>query len=182
MPCTTPRCCAHSPTASTLGCEVRQRVVDDDPALDVAGRRRGRASICGRMPTEMTTRSAGEELAAGAAGTPVGPVISSRVALEQHRRRRAPPSRARAARPRRASSWRSIRRSMRCTTVVVAAERGEPVRGLEPEQAAADHDRARPSRAASTIAAQSSGPRKTWRVLRRPGSAGRARREPVHRT
>ena len=68
---------------------------------------------------------------------------------------------------------------MRCTTVVAQPSDGEPVRGLEPEQAAADHDGALAVRG-PVIAAQSSGPRKTW-ACSAPGiggtSASRARAE-----
>ena len=61
-----------------------------------------------------------------------------------------------------------------------AAERREPVGGLEPEQAAADHDRALPG-ARRAIAAQSSGPRKTW-ACSAPGIGGTSASEPVQRT
>ena len=53
-----PRCCAHSPTARTLGSRGRQRVVDDDPALDVQAHGAARAPSAAGCRREMTTRSA----------------------------------------------------------------------------------------------------------------------------
>ena len=111
-----------------------QAVVDDDPALDLqpgVAQRGRRAGGCrprrrrGRSRARCRPRSA---------APPRG----------RRRRRARPPSRARAARrtpsasiagaaspPRRASSWRSISRSTRCTTVVGHAEPRERVGGLQ---------------------------------------------------
>ena len=99
MPCTTPRCCgalADGEHARVARSPARRR---RRSRARRSARRRARASTCGRMPTEMTTRSAGST-SPPASRTPSARDLL-RVALEQDRRRRAPPSRARAARPRR---------------------------------------------------------------------------------
>ena len=58
IPCTTPRCSRALADREHARVRGDQRVVDDDPAVDLQARRRARASTCGRMPTEITTRSA----------------------------------------------------------------------------------------------------------------------------
>ena len=64
-----------------------------------------------------------------------------RLRLEPEREALAPRATAAAGRRRVRSSWRSISHGIRCTTVTSMPRALQPVRGLEPEQAAADDDR-----------------------------------------
>ena len=163
MPWTTPRCCAHSPTASTRGCEVTMRVVDDDPALDVEARRRARGRPAARMPTEMTTRSAGELVPsakrsrdARRAGDLLACWRSSRTST---------PSASIAGREQRGGAGVELALHQAVHEVHdrrLAAERGERRSAASSPSRPPPMTTARRAARRLAIAAQSSGPRKTW--------------------
>ena len=154
----------------------RQVVVDHDPAVDRPAPSRGRArpaagcrprSRPGR-PRRTRRRRAGRRAAvissvlrSSSTSTPSASIAGASSAA-------APPS-----------SWRSIRRSMRCTTVTSQPSEASPYAASRPSRPPPMTTARRPAWAA--IAAQSSGPRKTW-ACSAPGIGGTSASEPVHRT
>ncbi len=146
------------------GCEVGEPVVDDDRRARLqAGR--AREVTWGRIPTATTTRSQSSSprpRTRSPCDPPRHPQISSVGVLS------GPPPRALASpgassAAAGASSWRSISRSTRWTTVVAHPRRASPCAASRPSRpppmtAASPRASSRPPRA---IASQSSGSRKT---------------------
>ena len=151
-------------------------------------RRRARARRPGRMPAATTTRSAGELRRRRRARTPsTRPLPGDRLGrgADAHVDAAGRAARARAARAAERSSCCSISRSARCTTVTCTPALAQPARGLEPEQAAADHDRAaRARRPPPRIARASARVRNDVdaRQVERRGPAAANGREPVAST
>ena len=175
MPWTTPRCCAHSPTARTRGSEVTMASSTTIPRSTWSPTARAR-STCGRMPTEMTTTSA------GSSSPPASRTPSGRISSVLRSSRTCTPSCSIAGVSSVAapwSSWRSIRRSMRCTTVVSHPSEASPYAASRPSSPP-PITTALPC-ACSVIAAQSSGPRNTWACCA-PGIGGTSASLPVQIT
>ena len=180
-----PRCCAHSPTASTPGRLVFIASSTMIPRSQTSPIERA-SSVSGRMPIETTTRSAMSSVPSlkrrpwARSGPMICCVLRSN-STSMSRPCRAGASRALAP----ASSWRSMSRSSRCTTVTAqpcaAMPRAASRPSRPPPMTAA---RATPPAAAATrIASQSAGSRKGCTpasVI--PGIGGMSGWEPVART
>ena len=129
--------------------EGLHRVVHDDAAVAVQARGLGERDV-GPDADRHHDELGGERLAVLEADARDAPGLAGdeRLGLRLAGGTRGPWLRASSAAGRAAvrSSWRSISHGMRCTTVTSMPRSVEPVRRLEPEQPAADHDRVRDAR------------------------------------
>ena len=181
-----PRCSAHSPTAHTPGALVRSSSSTSIAARDlqagVAGERRRRAGCRWRR------RPVGVERRRRRPARPPRRAPSPAIARSVAPQRTSMPERARSrrssSRAPSASSCSSISRSARCTTRDVAAALAQPARRLQPQQPAADHDRAARARRRAAGCARMSASERNARTPRgsRPGDRRQPRREPVAST
>ena len=163
-------------------------VVDDDAALDVEAGGRAPAPRSGRMPTAITTRSAGDACARPSsrrASTRPSPSIAARLAPRSTTSMpRASSARRQQARGRARRAGAPSGRSIRCTSVTAHAARAP---GRRPPRARAARRRsrppARPAAAALAWPATSARSRNVMTPGRSaPGSGRRIGSEPVAST
>ena len=175
-PHTIPRCSAHSPTAWTSGSDVRNASSTTIPRPTSAPAAAA-SDVSDRIPIDTTTRSA-SSVSPPANSRPDGVIV--RVARSSWTSTSSASSSI-AADP--ASSWRSISRSMRCTTVTGQPWDAIPRAASRPSSPPPITAACVASAAAARMRSQSSGPRNACTCGRSmPGIGGISALDPVART